>query len=105
MNRLQASFLAVLLTLGLGAQAQQGNNQQGGPKAPTGTPGSSAQVLPDFADLVEKYGPAVVNITTQTRNPRQAIPGNHPTPPSAPFGNAGNQKTGASLTNRLPAIV
>jgi serine protease Do len=33
-------------------------------------------VLPDFADLVEKYGPAVVNITTQTRAPqRQTLPG------------------------------
>jgi serine protease Do len=39
-------------------------------------PGASAQVLPDFADLVEKYGPAVVNINTQARrNPRQALPG------------------------------
>ena len=30
-------------------------------------PGAAAQVLPDFADLVEKYGPAVVNINTRTR--------------------------------------
>jgi serine protease Do len=28
---------------------------------------SVAQPLPDFADLVDKYGPAVVNITTQSR--------------------------------------
>ena len=35
-----------------------------------------AQVLPNFADLVEKHGPAVVNINTQTRAPqRTQIPG------------------------------
>ena len=40
------------------------------------TPGAQAQVLPDFADLVEKYGPAVVNINTQTRDAaRQQMPG------------------------------
>jgi serine protease Do len=73
MNRLQVSFLGVLLALGLAAQAQQAPSQ--GPKA-TVAPGVSAQVLPDFADLVEKYGPAVVNINTATRTPRQAaIPG------------------------------
>jgi serine protease Do len=39
-------------------------------------PGASAQVLPDFADLVEKYGPAVVNINTQARrSARQQLPG------------------------------
>jgi len=33
-------------------------------------------VLPDFADLVERYGPAVVNINTQTRmSARPQIPG------------------------------
>jgi serine protease Do len=39
-------------------------------------PGASAQVLPDFADLVEKYGPAVVNINTQARRAaRPQLPG------------------------------
>ena len=38
--------------------------------------GASAQVLPDFADLVEKYGPAVVNINTQARrSARPQLPG------------------------------
>ncbi|MGZ5033545.1 MAG: DegQ family serine endoprotease [Usitatibacter sp.] len=73
MNRLQASLLGVLLAFGLAAQAQLAPAQ--GPKA-TVAPGVPAQVLPDFADLVEKYGPAVVNINTQTRTPRQTgIPG------------------------------
>jgi serine protease Do len=39
-------------------------------------PGASAQVLPDFADLVDKYGPAVVNINTQARRAaRPQLPG------------------------------
>jgi len=76
MNRLQASFLAgALLALGLAAGAQPSSAPQQGPKQNI-APGSSAQVLPDFADLVEKYGPAVVNINTRTRASRQqALPG------------------------------
>jgi serine protease Do len=37
----------------------------------------SAQQLPNFADLAEKHGPAVVNISTQSRggNQQQQIPG------------------------------
>ena len=61
MNRLQAYLLSALLAFGAAAQAQQGR-----PNVPS-TPGAGAQVLPDFADLVEKYGPAVVNINTETR--------------------------------------
>ncbi len=71
MNRLQASLLGAMMALGFAAQAQP----QQGPKTniPAGAP---AQVLPDFADLVEKYGPTVVNIDTRTRStPRQAVPG------------------------------
>jgi serine protease Do len=72
MNRLQAGFLGVLLAAGFAAQAQQ----PGGVRVPTPATPGAAQVLPDFADLVEKYGPAVVNITTQTRAPqRQTLPG------------------------------
>ncbi len=74
MNRLQASFLGALAALGLAAQAQPQVPAQG-PKQNMPANGASAQVLPDFADLVEKYGPAVVNINTQTRSPRQAMPG------------------------------
>src|SRR3954471_7553655 len=72
MNKLQAGFLGVILALGLAAQAQQ----PGGARVATPSTPGAAQVLPDFADLVEKYGPAVVNITTQTRTPqRQSLPG------------------------------
>jgi serine protease Do len=35
----------------------------------------AVQGLPDFADLVEKYGPAVVNINTTTRSARAQVPG------------------------------
>jgi serine protease Do len=71
MKRLQAYLFGALLALGLGAEAQ-GTNR---PITPV-IPGAQAQVLPDFADLVEKFGPAVVNINTQTRaSPRQQIPG------------------------------
>jgi serine protease Do len=69
MNRLQAGFLGALLAFGLGSQPPAG-------AATPSTPGASAQVLPDFADLVERYGPAVVNINTQTRmSARTQIPG------------------------------
>jgi serine protease Do len=73
MNRIQAYFLGALVAYGLAAQAQP----QGPARVVTpSVPGASAQILPDFADLVEKYGPAVVNINTQTRaNPRQQFPG------------------------------
>ena len=67
MNRLQASLFGALMAFGLGAQAQQAPAQ--GPKQNMPA-ASGAQVLPDFADLVERYGPAVVNINTRTRGPR-----------------------------------
>jgi serine protease Do len=71
MKQLQAYLFGALLALGAGAQAQGVNR----PVTPV-IPGAQAQVLPDFADLVEKFGPAVVNINTQTRaTPRQQIPG------------------------------
>ena len=68
MNRIQASLIGALLTLGIGASAQPQAPAQG-PKQNM-PPASGAQVLPDFADLVERYGPAVVNINTRTRGPR-----------------------------------
>jgi serine protease Do len=71
---MQATILGALLALGVTAQAQQPQGT-GRPVTPA-IPGASAQVLPDFADLVEKFGPAVVNINTQTRAaPRQQMPG------------------------------
>ncbi|HUP96776.1 MAG TPA: DegQ family serine endoprotease [Usitatibacter sp.] len=63
MNRMQAYLFGVLFAFALDTQAQAPAQ---GPKQNI-TPGASAQVLPDFADLVEKYGPAVVNINTRSR--------------------------------------
>src|SRR6185437_11885955 len=72
MNRLQAYLLSALLAFGASAAAQA----QGRPNNVPSMPGAGAKVLPDFADLVEKYGPAIVNINTETRmQPRQGIPG------------------------------
>ncbi len=72
MKRLHACLLGALLSVGLAAQAQ---NAVQGPKQ-TIAPGTPAQILPDFADLVEKHGPAVVNINTRSRGGRQqALPG------------------------------
>jgi len=68
MNRIQVSLLGALLAFGLTV-----------PPVTAAQPvaGASAQVLPDFADLVEKYGPAVVNINTRSRGNRQqgGVPG------------------------------
>jgi len=71
MNRLNAYCIGALLAFGVtAAQAEPARI------ATPAIPGASAQILPDFADLVEKYGPAVVNINTQTRaSARQQIPG------------------------------
>ena len=66
MNRIHATFLGALLAFSVAAQAQAPAQ---GPKQNI-APGAAAQVLPDFADLVEKYGPAVVNINTRTRSGR-----------------------------------
>src|SRR6185437_6463776 len=74
MNRLQAYLLSALLAFG--AAAAQGQGRPPGPNNTPSLPGAQAQVLPDFADLVEKYGPAVVNINTETRMAaRQQVPG------------------------------
>ncbi|HXS52362.1 MAG TPA: DegQ family serine endoprotease [Usitatibacter sp.] len=78
MKRLQPLFLGAFLALATGiAQAQATPPaRNANPHNTPSTPGATAQVLPDFADLVDKYGPAVVNINTETRMPRQqAIPG------------------------------
>ncbi len=73
MNRLQGYLLSALLAFG--AFAAQGQGRPNPNNTPS-TPGPQAQILPDFADLVEKYGPAVVNINTETRmQARQQIPG------------------------------
>ena len=77
MNRLQTSLAAALLAMGFAALAQPPAGTTRTPATPNlPASGAGAQVLPDFADLVEKYGPAVVNINTQTRaSARQQIPG------------------------------
>src|SRR5258706_3211409 len=70
MKQLHASFASALAALLLAAS---------GVAQPVKTPdipGASAQVLPDFAGLVEKYGGAVVNINTQAgRSTGQQLPG------------------------------
>jgi serine protease Do len=68
-----ATLLGALIVIGIAAQVPglaRAQSQAGSSPAriaTPSTPGASAQILPDFADLVEKYGPAVVNINTQTR--------------------------------------
>jgi serine protease Do len=72
MKHPHAYFLGALVAFGLAGPAAAQNARVVTPAIP----GASAQVLPDFADLVEKYGPAVVNINTQTRaKANQQIPG------------------------------
>ena len=79
MKTLQASVVGALLAIGFATPIPGFAEAPGQAPARVVTPavpGASAQILPDFADLVEKYGPAVVNISTETRStPRQAIPG------------------------------
>ena len=78
MKTLQASVVGALLAIGFATQAPglaQAQTPPGRVVTPA-LPGASAQILPDFADLVEKYGAAVVNISTETRaQARQQIPG------------------------------
>jgi serine protease Do len=67
MNRMQATFRNALVAFGLAVPLLA--------PAATPVPSSSVQTLPDFADLVEKYGPAVVNINTKARRTaRQGVP-------------------------------
>ena len=71
MKRLHPYLFGALLAFTGAAVQAQGTNRPVTPNLP-----GPAQILPDFADLVEKFGPAVVNINTQTRaSPRQQIPG------------------------------
>jgi serine protease Do len=73
MKQLHAHLLGALVALGFAVPAAA---QAPGKVVTPAIPGASAQVLPDFADLVEKYGPAVVNINTQTRaQARPQMPG------------------------------
>jgi len=70
-RRILAPIPGLLLVLGLAVHAQA----EPATPARVATPsGQSAQILPDFADLVDKYGPAVVNINTQTRAQRPQLP-------------------------------
>ena len=70
-RRLLAPITGLLLVFGLAAHARA----EPATPARVATPsGQSAQILPDFADLVDKYGPAVVNINTQTRVQRPQLP-------------------------------
>src|SRR5204863_2167238 len=68
MNRIQVSLLGALLAFGLALPPETAGAQS--------VPAASVQTLPDFADLVEKYGPPVVNINTQARRTQTAaVPG------------------------------
>ncbi|HEX4944742.1 MAG TPA: DegQ family serine endoprotease [Usitatibacteraceae bacterium] len=69
MQTTKAFLLGAALVLGLATQAQA----------------QSQQVLPNFADLVEKHGPAVVNIRTEARAQRTQIPGLSEDDPMAEF--------------------
>ncbi len=57
MQILKAFLVGAALALGAASQAQ------------------AQPALPNFADLVEKHGPAVVNIRTETRSQRTQVPG------------------------------
>jgi serine protease Do len=57
MQTMKAFLLGIAVALGFATQA------------------AAQPSLPNFADLVEKHGPAVVNINTQARANRQQIPG------------------------------
>ena len=59
MQILKAFFAGAIVSLGFATQALA----------------QAQPVLPSFADLVEKHGPAVVNIRTEARAPRTQIPG------------------------------
>ena len=67
MKTLPASVVGALLAIGFAIQIPGLAQAQAGRIVTPAVPGASAQILPDFADLVEKYGPAVVNISTETR--------------------------------------
>ena len=68
MKTLQASVVGAVLAIGVAAQIPGLAHAQASPsRVVTPALGASAQILPDFADLVEKYGAAVVNISTETR--------------------------------------
>ncbi len=78
MKTLHASVVGALLAIGVATSPGLAQAQSQAPArvATPAIPGASAQILPDFADLVEKYGPAVVNISTETRaKAQQQIPG------------------------------
>ncbi len=62
------------------------------PVTPVPAAGNAAAVLPDFSTMVQKYGPAVVNITVVTRTPTGFNSGgdddsedNDPFGPNSPF--------------------
>src|ERR1700675_4128483 len=86
MKTMHATLLGALIVIGIADQVPNITRAQSQAAAPApaapariatpSTPGAGAQILPDFADLVEKYGPAVVNINTQTRvAARPQLPG------------------------------
>ncbi|HXZ97127.1 MAG TPA: trypsin-like peptidase domain-containing protein, partial [Burkholderiales bacterium] len=91
-------FVILLLSLAACTQPNQGQTRQVPPQVSLPTGQASSALLPDFTSLVQREGPAVVNIsTTQTVHeteygPQFNIPENDPffqffrrfMPPSAP---------------------
>ena len=60
------------------------------PVTPVPATGNPAAVLPDFSSMVQKYGPAVVNISVVTKTPAAYTPdgddsGDNPFGPNSPF--------------------
>jgi serine protease Do len=66
MNRTITTVLACFLVAG--APFVTGVSAQGQPQAPT-------QILPNFADLVDKHGAAVVSVSTQARQGARGVAG------------------------------
>jgi serine protease Do len=68
-----AAFVAVI-AVPVGVLYVTGTTRAGAlsaaaPIATTGAPASQAVMLPDFSSMVQKYGPAVVNISVVTKTP------------------------------------
>ncbi|HEY0943204.1 MAG TPA: DegQ family serine endoprotease [Steroidobacter sp.] len=74
------------------------------PAVATASPGNVAAALPDFAALVEKYGPAVVNVAVVGKSqPVTDFPGVSPNDPFYEFFRRFGQPGGPRGGNNMPA--
>jgi serine protease Do len=73
-----AAAVAAAMAMGLGASqlSHIGTTQAASPQAAASTAkqAPASRALPDFSDLVEQYGPAVVNISTMGKRAAQSGP-------------------------------